>query len=347
MALNDLAVTFAVAAVAAGVTWGLTPFAARLAGILDMQDRPAERKLHESLIPYLGGLAILGGWFVVFLTPGTLGESVTLVAAMGALVVVGFVDDRHDISPHLRLVIQAGVASAAFAGGIQMTPTEIGVVDFGLTIVWLVGMTNAFNFMDNMDGLAAGVGGIGALFLGISGILFGQQLVSVLGFALAGSCFGFLRHNAHPARIFMGDTGSLPLGFCLAAVAIKVEFPGIHPLVASSIPVIILGLFVADTCVMALGRLQRGEPVVGGRLDHLSHRLLVKDLPVREVAGRMYGVAVALGICGLAVPLVPAVTGAAIVGGVVVVSAWGVSRALRWPILRALPAVEPLVQDAA
>lgn len=347
MALSDFLVTLAVGIVAAASTAGLTPLAARLAGILGMQDRPADRKLHESLIPYLGGLAILGGWCVVFLTPGTLGESVTLVASMTALVIVGFVDDRYDISPKLRLVIQAGVACGAFAGGIRMTPTEVVAVDFVLTVVWLVGMTNAFNFMDNMDGLAAGVGGIGAFCLGVSGLLFGQQLVSVLGFGLAGSCLGFLRHNAHPARIFMGDTGSLPLGFCLAALAIKVEFPGVHPLVAFSIPVITLGLFVVDTCVMTLGRLQRGEPVVGGRLDHLSHRLLVKDLAVRAVAGRMYLVAAGLGACGLAVPLLDAAAGAAVLAASLLVCAWGAAKALRWPVLRGLPAVETLAQEAA
>lgn len=347
MALSDLFLTLGVGVVAAAVSAGLTPLAARLAGVLGMQDRPADRKLHGGLIPYLGGFALLGGWCVAFLAPGTLTQSLALVTAMTLLAIVGFVDDRHDISPNLRLLIQIGIACAAFAGGIRMTPSEIPPLDFVLTVVWLVGMTNAFNFMDNMDGLAAGVGGIGAFFLGLTGVLFGQQLVSVLGFALAGSCLGFLRHNAHPARIFMGDTGSLPLGFCLAALAIKVEFPGIHPLVAFSIPVITLGLFVVDTCVMALGRMQRREPVVGGRLDHLSHRLLVKQLPVRNVAGRMYLVAAGLGSCGLVVPLLPAAAGAVVLAGVLLVCAWGAAEALRWPILRGLPPIETLAREAA
>ncbi|MDQ3986387.1 MAG: undecaprenyl/decaprenyl-phosphate alpha-N-acetylglucosaminyl 1-phosphate transferase [Actinomycetota bacterium] len=347
MTSTDLILTLLVGALAAGVSFVATPLAGKLAGILRMQDRPAERKLHAGLVPYLGGLAILSGWIIAFLTPGTLAESVVLMAAMGALGTLGFVDDRHDISPRLRLVIQIAIAVAAYAGGIRMTPTQEPIIDFALTILWLVGMTNAFNFMDNMDGLAAGVGGIGAAFLGLSGVLFGQNLVSILGFGLAGSCLGFLRHNFHPARIFMGDTGSLPLGFGLAAVAIKVKFPGVHPLIAFSVPVMTLGLFVVDTCVMALGRVQRGEPVVGGRLDHLSHRLLVKNLPVKNVAIRMYGAALVFGVSGLIASQLPAPAGGLIIFAVAGASVWGAVTALRWPILRGLVSNDDLVGDVA
>lgn len=347
MSFADFMPTLIVGVVATVVSFVATPLAGRLAGLLQMQDRPADRKLHAGLVPYLGGLAILSGWIVAFLTPGTLAESVVLIAAMGGLGVLGFVDDRHDISPRLRLVLQIGIAVAAYAGGIRMTPTEQPIVDFALTVLWLVGMTNAFNFMDNMDGLAAGVGGIGAAFLGISGLLFGQKLVSLLGFGLAGSCLGFLRHNFHPARIFMGDTGSLPLGFGLAALAIKVEFPGVHPLIAFSVPVITLGLFVIDTCVMTVGRIQRGEPVIGGRLDHLSHRLLVRNLPVKDVALRMYSIAAAFGIGGLIASQLPLPAAGVVIVVVLTMSILAGTAALRLPIMRGLPPTEELVGDAA
>ncbi len=341
--LSGLAPTIGVGVLAALVTFGATPVVARLARVLGMQDRPADRKLHQALVPYLGGIAILAGWIVAFLTPGTLAESAVLLGSMTVLGITGFVDDRYDISPHLRLGIQIAVASAAFGGGVRMTPTDLVVVDFGLTVLWMVGMTNAFNFMDNMDGLAAGVGGIGAAFLGLSGVLFGQQLVSVLGFGLAGACLGFLRHNFHPARIFMGDTGSLPLGFGLAALAIKVEFPGVHPLVAFAVPVVILGLFVIDTCVMAVGRVRRGEPVIGARLDHLSHRLLRKDLPVRRVALRMYGVAALLGGAGVLLSQLGFALAIPVLAVVVGVCLRGAGTALRWPVLRGLE--PPVLQE--
>ncbi|MDQ3986526.1 MAG: undecaprenyl/decaprenyl-phosphate alpha-N-acetylglucosaminyl 1-phosphate transferase [Actinomycetota bacterium] len=334
--LHAFVPTVGVGVVAALVTLGTTPVVGRLARVLGMHDAPDDRKLHQSLVPYLGGMAILAGWIVAFLTPGTFAQSAVLLGSMTVLGIVGFVDDRYDISPHLRLGVQVAIACLAYAGGIRMTPTEITALDFLLTVLWLVGMTNAFNFMDNMDGLATGVGGIAALFLGLSGIIFGQQLVSVLGFGLAGACLGFLRHNFHPARIFMGDTGSLPLGFGLAALAIKVKFPGVHPLIAFAVPVVILGLFLIDTTVMALGRAARREPLIGGRLDHLSHRLLKKELPVRRVAVRMYGAAVALGCSALLMATLSLVFGLVSLGVVLIVSFWAGGVALRWPILRGL-----------
>lgn len=349
MALGELSPTLVVAVVAGLVCCGVTPVVARLAGILGMEDRPADRKIHTTVIPYLGGIAILSGWVVAFLTPGTFGESIVLVACMAALGTLGFVDDRHDISPHLRLWIQAGLACAAYAGGIRMTPTDLHLVDFVLTVVWLVGITNAFNFMDNMDGLAAGVGGIAAVFLGISGVLFGQKLVSLLGFALAGSCLGFLKHNFHPARIFMGDAGSLPLGFALAALAIKLEFPHAHPAVAFAVPVTILGLFVLDTTVMAVGRVLRDEPVIGARLDHLSHRMLQRSLPVRSVALRLYGAATCFGLAGVVVSQLETPAAAAVVIAVALAFLTAVARIVRWPILvrQQAPASDAALAPAA
>lgn len=313
----------AVAVVAGAISYAATPLAGRLAGILQMEDRPSARKVHGRVIPYLGGLGILTGWLVAFVGADAFKESAVLLAGMAILCVVGFVDDRYDISERLRLVVQIGVAVMVFAGGIRMSPLDnvsgiqSGALDLVLTVLWIVGITNAFNFMDNMDGLAAGVGGIAAASLGIVGIVFGQQLVSLLGFGLAGACAGFLRHNFHPARIFMGDTGSLPLGFGLAVLAVKADFPGVNSHIAFAVPVIILGLFVLDTTVMTLGRILRREPVIGARLDHVSHRLLQRDVPVRGVALRLYGAAALCGTIGILV----AVTQPAFAAAVVALSA--------------------------
>ncbi len=348
--MNPLATVF-VGCVAAAVSYGATPLAGRVAGILSMEDRPSGRKVHGRVVPYLGGLGILCGWLVAFLTTGALGESAVLLTGMAILLVVGFLDDRYDVSERWRLVVQVGVAVMAFAGGIRMSPLdnvtgfESGALDLALTVLWIVGMTNAFNFMDNMDGLAAGIGAIAAVSLGVVGIVFGQQLVSVLGFGLAGACFGFLRHNFHPARIFMGDTGSLPLGFGLAVLAVKTDFPGVHPQVAFAIPVVILGLFVLDSTVMMLGRLLRREPVIGARLDHVSHRLLQKDVPVRAVALWMYAAAALCGAFGIALAVVPPVVAFALLGVAVAAFAGLTAGIVRWPIMPVAPAAP--VPDAA
>lgn len=335
--------TLLVGVIACIVASSMTPLAGRLAGMLEMQDRPSDRKIHRGSVPYLGGLAILAGWCVVFITPGALAAGGVLLVGMMVLMVTGFMDDRREMSPYIRLGVQVVVALIAFGGGVRMSPLdnvtamEGWMFDLPITVLWLVGMTNAFNFMDNMDGLAAGVGGISAAALGLVGMLLGQQLVSVFAFGLVGACLGFLRHNFHPARIFMGDTGSLPLGFALAVVAAKIEFPGIHPVVAFSIPIVILGLFVIDTAVMLLGRMSRDEPVIGGRLDHLSHRLLQKNIHPRVVALRLYGAAVLLGMIAVAIVVLPFAAGMLLVSLVVAVGSAVVSAAVAWPILVAPP----------
>lgn len=316
--------TLAVAVLAGFVAFATTPVAGKLSLLLGMLDRPSGRKLHASVVPYLGGLGILAGWMVVFLRPDNARESMGLLVGMVVLTITGFLDDRYDISAHLRLGIQISVAGGMIVSGVHLTVFEkleipgALVADPLMTMVWIVGMTNAFNFMDNMDGAAAGVGAIAAASFGVLGLIFGQQLVSVLGFALAGACLGFLRHNFHPARIFMGDTGSLPLGFCLAVLAIKVQFPGVDPIVAACVPLVVLGLFIVDSCVMAAGRLLRKEPLIGARLDHVTHRLLQSRIPIRTVALRLYLVA---GVCGLtavlmsiALPLIGSLIGLVAIG---------------------------------
>jgi UDP-GlcNAc:undecaprenyl-phosphate GlcNAc-1-phosphate transferase len=343
-------VTLVVAGTAAAISYAATPLAGRLAGVLSMEDRPSGRKTHARVVPYLGGLGILSGWLVAFASADVLKESTVLLVGMAILLVVGFLDDRHDISERLRLGVQIGVAVMAYAGGIRMSPLDnvtgidIAAIDMAVTVLWIVGMTNAFNFMDNMDGLAAGVGAIAALSLGVVGIAFGQQLVCLLGFGLAGACAGFLRHNFHPARIFMGDTGSLPLGFGLAVLAVKTEFPGVHPQIAFAVPVIILGLFVLDTTVMTLGRVLRREPVVGARLDHVSHRLLQKDLPVRAVALRMYAAAAACGAYGIAVSVAGTAGAAVLVGAAAVAFAGLTMSIVRWPHIAIAPSPAPAEQ---
>lgn len=319
--------TLGVALIAAVVAFATTPVAGKLALMLGMLDRPSGRKIHAAVVPYLGGLGILAGWLVIFLRPDNARESAGLLAGMTVLMVTGFIDDRRDISAVLRLWIQVLVAAGMVFSGVQMTLFEkLGLpaatfADPLITMVWIVGITNAFNFMDNMDGAAAGVGGVAAASFGVLGLIFGQQLVSVMGFALAGACVGFLRHNFYPARIFMGDTGSLPLGFGLAVLAIKVQFPGVPPAIAFSIPLVVLGVFIVDTFVMAAGRVMRKERLIGARLDHVAHRMLQQHIPVRTVAYRLYAAAALSGVTGIlmsvSLPLVSSVLGVTVAAAAV------------------------------
>ncbi len=156
-----------------------------------------------------------------------------------------------------------------------------------------------------MDGLASGTGAVAATAIAALGLFAGDIGVAFVAIALAGALAGFLPHNFHPARIFMGDTGSLPLGFALAALGTHLSTDGLHPFVATAIPVAVLGIFVFDTSLMAIGRILRREPVIGARMDHTSHRLLSTGLSVRDVALRLYLVSVLYSLIGLTLAYLP------------------------------------------
>jgi UDP-GlcNAc:undecaprenyl-phosphate GlcNAc-1-phosphate transferase len=164
-----------------------------------------------------------------------------------------------------------------------------------LTVLWLVGITNAFNLLDNMDGLAAGIAAISSLTIFAIAVTNGQFLVAALAVGLAGCAIGFLRHNFHPARIFMGDGGALFVGFLIAYLGIKMRFES-GRLVSAIVPLLVCSVAILDTTLVTISRLTTGRsPFLGGQ-DHVSHRLVRLGLPVPIAVGTLYFGAICIGI---------------------------------------------------
>jgi UDP-GlcNAc:undecaprenyl-phosphate GlcNAc-1-phosphate transferase len=174
------------------------------------------------------------------------------------------------------------------------------VLDFGATMLWVVGITNALNLLDNMDGLSSGVATVACIFFLLLAVMSDQYLVSSLAAALLGACVGFLYYNFNPATIFMGDSGSLFIGFMLAAVGIKLRFPDNVSFVTWMIPAVVLGLPVFDTTLVVISRLRRGlNPLSSPGKDHVSHRLVAMGATQREAVLILYLVCCALGVVAM------------------------------------------------
>lgn len=281
---------------------GGTPVARKLAWRLGIIDQPSASKVHLKPIPRLGGLAIYIAFILALLIFEDRFRIPQLVSIlMGATLVsfLGVWDDRWSLHPLLKLVGQIVAALILVFSGVQVRFLPYPFLNVAVTILWTVGITNALNLLDNMDGLSGGVGAVAAAFFLILAAMNGQYLVGGLAAALLGACLGFLIYNFNPATIFMGDTGSLFLGFILAALGIKLRFPGRPDLVTWMVPVVVLGLPVFDTTLVVISRLRRGVPVYQGGKDHVSHRLVTMGLTQREAVLILYLICGALGVLAI------------------------------------------------
>jgi UDP-GlcNAc:undecaprenyl-phosphate GlcNAc-1-phosphate transferase len=325
--------------VAGTVTLLLTPLFRRIARGIRLYDVPGPAKVHSVPVPYLGGLAIAAGVLTaIALTPAD-GLRVGVVAVMAAaLCAVGLVDDAWHLPPRTRLVIEALVALVTLAVGIRFEVTGSPAVDGALTVLWIVGLINAINFLDNMDGLGAGVAGsiaISSMVLAL-GVAGGPG--AALAAAVVGACLGFLAYNKPPASVYMGDAGSLFLGYLVSVIALSVTQPllsdarGVVLLLLAAIP-------LADTTTVVILRLRHGiSPVQAGK-DHLSHRLVAVGLSRESAVAALVSSSLTVGVLGALagrqiLPMSAAVIGAVLVLGLVL------PAAIAAPVYRT-PAPEP------
>lgn len=270
-------------------TLWVTPLAARLARRLGILDQPSEHKAHREPTPYLGGLALAAGLVVVGgAAAGASGQLLMILLGGIVLGLWGLVDDWVTVRPSVKLLVEAGAGLALWLAGVRAGLFDVYALDLALTLLWVIAVTNAVNLLDNMDGLSPGVAALSALtFFAIAGER-GDYLVGSFALALAGASLGFLRHNFPPARIFLGDAGSLMLGFLLAAIGLKLDLVGESGLARSAIPVLILGVPIFDTALVIISRFRSGRPVYLGGTDHSSHRLARLGLTHRSVALATY-----------------------------------------------------------
>lgn len=282
---------------------GATPVMRRVAPHLGVMDQPSARKVHRRPMPRLGGAAIYGAFILALMLMGTrynIHELVSILLGATLVSFFGLWDDRWGLRPLLKLGGQILATLVLIYSGVRVNVFPWPALNLGVTILWVVGITNAMNLMDNMDGLAGGVGATAAAFFVLLAAMNGQYLVGALAAALLGACLGFLLYNFNPASIFMGDTGALFLGFMLAAVGIKLRFPANVDIVTWMVPVMTLGLPIFDTTLVVISRLRRGlNPLTAPGKDHTSHRLVMLGLTQREAVMALYLVSGALGVIAI------------------------------------------------
>ena len=308
---------------------GGTPIARMIAPRLGVMDQPSARKIHTRPMPRLGGAAIYLAFILALLLFGNrhyISQLVSILLGATLVSFCGFWDDRWGMRPLLKVGVgQPLAALILIASGVEVSFLPHPILNFLVTILWVVGITSALNLLDNMDGLSAGVATVASAFFLLLAAMSGQYLVGSLAAALLGTCLGFLSYNFNPASIFMGDTGSLFIGFVLAAVGIKLRFPGRMDIITWMIPVLVLGMPIFDTTLVVISRLRRGlNPVTNPGKDHFSHRLVAMGWTRREAVMAIYLICGALGVLALFLTQAGIVEAYAVGTAVVLVGLYGI-----------------------
>lgn len=292
-------------------TFATTPLVRRFAFKIGAIDIPKDnRRMHKKPTPRIGGLAIIFGFTVAtlcFAQPSR--QLYGTLAGAAIIAVMGVIDDCKNLPAKLKFVIQIIAALVVvFAGDIKIVvftnpnflsdnpywvlPEWLSVT---LTVIWIVFITNAVNFIDGLDGLAAGVSAIMSISLVFISIRVGEYSIAILGIALMGSCFGFLPFNFNPAKIFMGDTGSTFLGFMLATLSIQGVFKS-YAVISFAVPLLILGLPLFDALFAMIRRILRGQSPMTADRGHLHHRLVDMGFSQKQTVFILYAISGVLGI---------------------------------------------------
>jgi UDP-GlcNAc:undecaprenyl-phosphate GlcNAc-1-phosphate transferase len=283
------------------VTLLATPIARRVAVRTEFFDHPVGYKGHQHPTPYLGGAAVIAGVLAGTLIFGAAHDYTRVLVAALVIFAIGTLDDRIQLGVGLRLIAQVLTAIACWTVDLGWTMLGSESANLALTIVWVAGITNAFNLMDNQDGAAGTVGAVSSAGIGALALTQGAVPLAVIAFSVAGACLGFLRYNlAKPARIFLGDGGSMPIGLLVACSVMAVPDGALDwTLLFATAPLV--GLPILDTALVMLSRARRGMPLLSGARDHLTHRLLAMVGSERTVALILGAAQTAL--CGLSIAL--------------------------------------------
>ena len=291
-------------AIAAIVSYLITPFIRILAIRTGYLDHPKDNKVHAHPTPLLGGLSIFIAFVVALLPKEQVVSSLPVRALLtGALVLIaiGLIDDRMGMMPKFKLLGQFLAAMVVIKAGVRIEFVNNYYISVALTYLWIIGITNAFNLSDNMNGLSAGIAGISAVFFGVIAYMDGQPIISAVSFALAGSTFGFLKHNFPKASLFMGDAGSLVLGYALAVIAIMGKWTTYIWTTSLMVPILVLGYPIFDTALVSVIRILERRSIFQGGKDHSSHRIALLGFKRYKTVLVIYGICVILGLTAVAV----------------------------------------------
>ncbi len=264
-------------------------------------NEPRRDRWHTKSTPVLGGIAIFLSFVTLFLYNYGFSEKTLPILIGGCFIfLLGLADDLRGLTPQVKFIGQIAVTALLISMGTVVEIIPWPVVSYPLTFFWIVGLTNAFNLIDNMDGLSAGIAAISSSALFIFSFPNGNDPVTLLSIVLAGSCIGFLFYNFNPARIFMGDCGSMFLGFMLASLSVSGTWKHASSLfVTFLVPVLILGIPIIDTAFVTLMRRIKGTPISQGGRDHLSHRLVALGFSEKKTVLILYTISAVAGLGAL------------------------------------------------
>jgi UDP-GlcNAc:undecaprenyl-phosphate GlcNAc-1-phosphate transferase len=334
---------FAVFVGATAMSLVLVPAVREFARSREIHDVPGGHKSHTAPVPYLGGVAMVIAFSLAMVLGVLLQRNITisgqqislnieslafrsdtllreLVVVIGLALVfslMGLIDDLRGLSPRLRFVVGFVLASSLVAYGVRLASPLPDAIDVVISIVWILGVTNAFNLLDNIDGLAAGTAAVAAGAFFFIAVMNDQQNGALFAIGLAGAMLGFLRSNFHPATIYMGDAGSLFIGFLTAYLGLKMR-TNVNEIPQLFAPIVVLGVAVLDTTIVVVSRVRRGvSPFTGGQ-DHLSHRLRRLGLSVRRAVTTLLLASIALGVLAVGLSEASAAIGYWFLGAVAV-----------------------------
>ena len=339
--IGTIIAAFAVAAV---LSYFFTPPVKNFAHKVGAIDVPKDaRRMHKKPIPRLGGLAIYGGFLCSILIFGQLDETMLCVLLGAAIIVaLGIFDDVLALGAKLKFVVQIVAAAIPVCiGDLQIglftnlnplsdTPfVHLGILAVPVTIIWIVGITNAVNLIDGLDGLAVGVSSIAAITMLAVALLTGNMPIAITMAALAGACIGFMPYNLNPAKIFMGDTGSTFLGYMLATVSIMGLFK-FYAVISFAVPFLILGLPIFDTANAIIRRVAAGRSPMSPDRGHVHHKLIDMGFNQKQAVAILYAISATLGLTAVvltssgevkAIVLLLAVLAAILVGASIIYGA--------------------------
>ena len=339
--IGTIIAAFAVAAV---LSYFFTPPVKNFAHKVGAIDVPKDaRRMHKKPIPRLGGLAIYGGFLCSILIFGQLDETMLCVLLGAAIIVaLGIFDDVLALGAKLKFVVQIVAAAIPVCiGDLQIglftnlnplsdTPfVHLGILAVPVTIIWIVGITNAVNLIDGLDGLAVGVSSIAAITMLAVALLTGNMPIAITMAALAGACIGFMPYNLNPAKIFMGDTGSTFLGYMLATVSIMGLFK-FYAVISFAVPFLILGLPIFDTANAIIRRVAAGRSPMSPDRGHVHHKLIDMGFNQKQADAILYAISATLGLTAVvltssgevkAIVLLLAVLAAILVGACIIYGA--------------------------
>ncbi|MEL7564783.1 MAG: MraY family glycosyltransferase [Dehalobacterium sp.] len=313
----------------------LTPVMMKIALLVGAVDKPNERKVHKGTVTRIGGVAIFGGFMIGALLMQELNfQAWGLILSGTMIMILGLVDDIKGISPKIKLLGQIIAALVLVYFGVQVqfiTNPFTGDVIFlkylsiPVTVFWVTGMSNAVNLIDGLDGLAAGVSAIAAVTLAVVAWTQGMFETVYLALFLAAAALGFLRYNFHPAKLFMGDCGSLYLGFTLGVLAVMGLSKG-ATIISLFIPVIILGIPILDTFFAIIRRFTNKKPIFQADKGHLHHRLLEMGLSHKQTVLVIYAITLLLGSSAVLLTMLTTAQSVLIIIGISIVILVGADR---------------------